>query len=99
MHRRPLSTLILVALLLSALLSGAARPVLAATYTVTKFTDSNDGVCDVADCSLREAIIAANQTADVDVIHLPAGTYALTLGGYDNTSAGGGIWTSSLRSR
>lgn len=90
MHRRPLSTLILVALLLSALLSGAARPVLAATYTVTKFTDSNDGVCDT-DCSLREAIIAANQTAGVDVINLPAGTYALTLGGYDNTSAGGDL--------
>ncbi|MBI2339289.1 MAG: tandem-95 repeat protein [Deltaproteobacteria bacterium] len=32
---------------------------LAATYTVTKTADTNDGTCD-SDCSLREAITAAN---------------------------------------
>ena len=39
----------------------------AATYVVTKYADSNDGVCD-ADCSLREAIAAANATAANDTI-------------------------------
>lgn len=32
-------------------------------YTVTKSADTNDGLCD-ADCSLREAITAANASAD-----------------------------------
>ena len=31
----------------------------AATFTVTKTADTNDGSCN-ADCSLREAIVAAN---------------------------------------
>ena len=30
-----------------------------AVFTVTKIADTNDGVCD-ADCSLREAVAAAN---------------------------------------
>ncbi|MFZ1640435.1 MAG: Calx-beta domain-containing protein [Candidatus Contendobacter sp.] len=32
----------------------------AATLTVNKVADTNDGSCDVADCSLREAVAAAN---------------------------------------
>lgn len=39
----------------------------AATFTVTKTADTNDGACD-ADCSLREAIAAANASADNDNI-------------------------------
>lgn len=39
----------------------------AAIYTVTKTADTNDGVCD-SDCSLREAIAAANASADNDII-------------------------------
>ena len=38
------------------------RSLAAATFTVTKTADTNDGVCD-ADCSLREAIGAANGVA------------------------------------
>lgn len=38
-----------------------------AVYTVTKTADTNDGVCD-SDCSLREAIAAANATADNDFV-------------------------------
>jgi len=49
-------------------------------YTVTKLTDSNDGVCD-ADCSLREAIIAANADPDPDTITLGPGTHTLTITG------------------
>lgn len=50
--------------LLLAVLSVAAS---AATFTVTKIADTNDGTCD-ADCSLREAIAAANASPDNDVI-------------------------------
>lgn len=47
------------------------QSVLAATYTVTKIADTNDGLCD-ADCSLREAVSAANATADNDTIEFAA---------------------------
>ena len=39
-----------------------------AVYLVTKTADTNDGVCGDADCSLREAIGAANATLDNDII-------------------------------
>ena len=39
----------------------------ATTFTVTKTADTNDGTCD-ADCSLREAITAANANAGTDTI-------------------------------
>ena len=39
----------------------------AATFVVTKLSDTNDGVCD-ADCSLREAVAAANAAATDDII-------------------------------
>ena len=41
-----------------------ARTVNAATYVVNSADDTNDGTCDVAHCSLREAINAANQIGD-----------------------------------
>ena len=37
-------------------------------------------MCD-SDCSLREAIIAANANPGPDIITLPAGTYTLTIAG------------------
>lgn len=48
------------------------------TFTVTKTIDTADGICGV-DCSLREAIGAANANPGADTIVLPAGTYTLTL--------------------
>lgn len=45
---------------------------------VTKTADTRDGACD-ADCSLREAIDAAN--ASTSVVIVPAGTYAITRSG------------------
>jgi CSLREA domain-containing protein len=48
------------------------------TFHVTKTEDTGDGACD-ADCSLREAVVAANETGGDDTIHLPAGVYTLTL--------------------
>ena len=61
----------------------------AATFTVTKTADTNDGACD-ADCSLREAVVAANAAAGADTIILPAGTYGLTLVGVGEDAAATG---------
>lgn len=58
----------------------------AATYTVTKTADTNDGLCNT-DCSLREAMIAANNNPGADTISIPAGTYRLTLAGADEDNA------------
>lgn len=56
-----------------------AQAVCAATYTVSKIADTSDGMCD-ADCSLREAIVAANATVDNDIIY-----FALPLFGSPQT--------------
>lgn len=65
----------------------AAQP---ATFLVTTTTDSNDGACTVALCSLRDAVIAANANAGADTITLPAGTYTLTLVGANEDAAATG---------
>ena len=57
------------------------------SYTVTKTADTDDGSCDVGDCSLREAIKAANDFAGLNQINIPAGTYTITLNGTDDTNA------------
>lgn len=44
------------------------------TFNVTKTADTNDGVCNAADCSLREAIGAANAQPG-SIVNIPAGTY------------------------
>lgn len=59
------------------------------TFVVTKTADTNDGACD-ADCSLREAIIAANATPGDDIITLPGGTYTLSIAGKDEDFAATG---------
>jgi CSLREA domain-containing protein len=61
----------------------------AATFVVTKTADTNDGVCD-SDCSLREAIIAANNNPGADIITLPAGNYVLTIAGADEDASATG---------
>ncbi|WP_428380336.1 choice-of-anchor Q domain-containing protein [Nevskia ramosa] len=64
---------------LATLACTAVLPTMAATYTVNKTADTFDGTCD-SDCSLREAVQAANLHPGVDLIRLPAGRYALSLG-------------------
>ncbi len=53
------------------------------TYTVTKTADTDDGTCD-ADCSLREALAAADASAGGDVVRFDASlagqTVTLALG-------------------
>jgi CSLREA domain-containing protein len=63
-----------------AMLLVSALPVSAAQFTVTKTIDTFDGVCD-ADCSLREAIQAANSAAGADEVILPHGAFRLSLTG------------------
>jgi len=70
--------------------SGGWQPAQAANYTVTKTADTADGTCD-SDCSLREAVIAANSTpVFADTITLPAGTYTLTRTGANEDASSTG---------
>jgi CSLREA domain-containing protein len=57
-----------------------AAPATADQFIVTKLTDSFDGACD-GDCSLREAIAAANDHPGADEVLLLAGTHLLTVNG------------------
>jgi CSLREA domain-containing protein len=50
---------------------------IAAVKRVTKTTDSNDGDCSAADCSIREAIITSTGGA----IEIPAGNYSISIAG------------------
>jgi CSLREA domain-containing protein len=58
-------------------------------YQVSKTQDTADGICD-ADCSLREAISASNNTPGAVLV--PAGLYRLTLAGSgENANASGDL--------
>ncbi len=69
----------------------AVTPVLGADFHVTKTADTNDGACTPGDCSLREAVIAANASPDADTIHIPAGTYIILIPGYEDAAATGDL--------
>jgi len=73
-----LSGAMAIAIILAVALAAPTSALAAgATFTVTKTADTNDGACN-ANCSLRDAIIAANVTPGEDIIILPAGTYTTT---------------------
>lgn len=65
-----------------------------ATFTVNKTADTNDGTCD-ADCSLREAVAAANASAEADTINFSSlfdAAQTITLSGTDIIiSSSGGL--------
>jgi len=69
------------------------RPVLATTYVVSKTVDTNDFACD-ADCSLREAIYAANASPSDDTITFDPTVFAtpqtIVLSGVNITIDGNG---------
>jgi CSLREA domain-containing protein len=78
--------------LIGLLMAGLGRGVSAAptTYTVTKTADTADGTCSVADCSLREAVIAANANSGTDTINLPGGTIIFQIAGAGENAAATG---------
>jgi CSLREA domain-containing protein len=68
-----------------------AGPADASAYSVTRFDDPAPNGCNVGDCSLREAIIAANASTSVpDTISLPPGIYTLTRAGANEDAAATG---------
>jgi CSLREA domain-containing protein len=55
-----------------------ASSALAANFNVTRFDDPAPNACVINDCSLREAVIAANLLAGADSITLAQGSYELS---------------------
>ncbi len=75
-HRlRPVSLLAASALLCLAL------PLYAADFVVTTNQDINNGTCTSSACSLRDAILAANATAEPSTIHLGTASYFVVIQG------------------
>src|SRR5881397_558647 len=70
---------------------GSSHAYAGTTFAVTKTQDIADGSCD-SDCSLREAVIAANASLGHDSISVPAGIYTLGISGAsENGSATGDL--------
>ena len=74
---------------------GAPRHAGATTLTVNSFTDSYDGSCADADCSLRDAVASAG---DGDVVRVPPGFYPLSLA-ESGTPGDGSLGDGSLEIR
>jgi RTX calcium-binding nonapeptide repeat (4 copies) len=87
---RPRRAAPLLAAALLALSLAGARPAEATGFTVTRTDDPAPNGCLPADCSLREAVIAANASPGPDTITLPAGTFALTIAGANEDAAATG---------
>lgn len=68
-----------------------AAPASAAPFTVTKTADTNDGACAPGNCSLRDAVIAANAAAGADTINVPAGRFTLTGAAGEDAAASGDL--------
>ncbi len=73
---RPLP-LVVLALLIGSLI-GPVTAGAAGTFNVTTTADTDDGACSPGNCSLRDAVTAADAVQGSSVINVPAGTYALT---------------------
>src|SRR5438309_2694988 len=74
-----------------AFLALPAHALAATTFHVTKTADTNDGSCTVANCSLRDAVIASNAAAPgPNVIVLKAGLYKLSHTGQGEQAAATG---------
>jgi hypothetical protein len=77
------------ALALLAAMSTVA-PAGAAVFLPTTTSDAGDGACD-GDCTLRDAVLAANQANGFDVIVLGPGTYQLGGAAGENLAASGDL--------
>ena len=80
----------LLMLMFSVSPAAARTPQPGPTFTVNFQADKDDGLCSISDCSLREAINAANAAAGANTINFAAnitGTITLTLGELTITDA------------
>ena len=82
-HRRSASLLVVLAL-------ASNLPVRALDFVVTRYDDPAPDGCAPANCSLREAVIAANALATADRILLSAGAYVLSIPGADEDAGATG---------
>lgn len=80
--------LLAIVLVISSL--STVKLVRAANFTVTRNDDPIPDGCAVDDCSLREAILAANTTAGPDEITLGSDTYTLSIIGTGENAAATG---------
>ncbi|MBP9144417.1 MAG: right-handed parallel beta-helix repeat-containing protein [Thermoanaerobaculia bacterium] len=70
----------------------AATPAVAFDFIVTRYDDPVPDGCLVADCSIREAVIAANVDLAADRVWLSAGVYQVNLAGsFEDNAATGDI--------
>lgn len=74
-----------LSLAVTALVLGSGEPAQAGeAFVPTRFDDPAPNGCLPDDCSLREAIVAANTAPGLDTILLGAGTYSVSLPGPDD---------------
>ena len=66
------------------MLTFVASTLRAETITVNSTADGPVGVCDASECTLREAIVRANNLAGPDIVVVPAGSYVITHLGTDD---------------
>jgi hypothetical protein len=93
MTMKLMSGLVALAAAAGLVLAATSAPAVAGGGTilaVTRFDDPSPDGCAPTDCSLREAVIAANEQAGADTIELAAGTYILTIEGRGEDAAATG---------
>jgi CSLREA domain-containing protein len=87
---RRLGGSITVGILAAVLMLSPGEDAHSASITVTRFDDPTPDGCPPSDCSLREAIIAANTSPGFDTIDLAAGTYTLSIPGTEEDASATG---------
>ena len=92
MYNQYLSRISITVFAVVFLFLGGSNLASAATFTVTKTADTNDGLCD-ADCSLREAVFAALRRRGCALCTASARVHPLT------QTTCFSVWTTSTRSR
>lgn len=73
--------------LIEIIAEGFARVCETDPLLVTKTADTNDSLCTGDDCSLREALVTANNCPGHQTIQVPGGTYILTRAGAEEDAA------------
>lgn len=90
-RKRAFVPLAMAMLLLGTLWTASPAEASHRIYRPTRFDDPPPNGCRPRNCSLREAILAANNHGGKDTIVLKQGTYELTRGGTDDTASAGDL--------